>query len=169
MPTSKRQPLYSRPLDCFYFIFFAFHIVNFLCIDGQSFWPSWLVPTVLREVKEDYIRDSGDPFVQAFDNRDSRYLWFGVSVYGSLIFQNPVFVAGVWMLWTGELRSFLFFVRQTMETASHTHFLFFLGVTADDKRIYPIMAAYGILGTSFFSLSPNYVDYLLQLSLVSLS
>ena len=100
--TPGRRPLLSRPLDCFYLAFFAFHILNFVFIDGQSFYPAALIPASLRQVKLDYLRDSGDPFVKAFDRSDPAYVWFAVSVYGSLVFQNPVFVAGVWMLWKGE-------------------------------------------------------------------
>jgi hypothetical protein len=59
---------------------------------------------MLSQVKRDYIRDSGDPFVQAFDRKDSHYLWFAVSVYSSVVFQNQVFIAGVIMLWKGESR-----------------------------------------------------------------
>lgn len=99
---SSKQRLLSRPLDCFYFAFFVFHLVNFVCIDGQSFWPTSVVPRALQQVKQDYLRDSGDPFLSAFDKGDAKYAWFAVSVYSSLVFQNPVFVAGVWALWKGE-------------------------------------------------------------------
>lgn len=98
----NRKKLLSRPLDCFYFTFFTFHIINFLCIDGQSFWPSSFIPQVLKQVKINYLQDSGDPFVSAFDQGDTRYIWFTISVYGSLVFQNPVFIAGLICLWKGE-------------------------------------------------------------------
>jgi hypothetical protein len=155
VPVSEahRRPLSSRPIDCFYILYFTFHIVNFLCIDGQSFWPFWMVPSVLQGVKKDYLRDSGDPFIQAFDNGDSRYLWFNVSVYESLILQNPVFVAGVWLLWKGELRIVRRCTSQpsparTIEEGGGGLFLTFdiVSPLADDKRIYPILSAYGILG-----------------------
>jgi hypothetical protein len=100
-PGSKRG-LLSRPLDCFYFAFYVFHLVNFVCIDGQSFWPTSIVPRALQQVKQDYLRDSGDPFLIAFDKGEPKYVWFSVSVYSSLVFQNPVFVAGVWAMWNGE-------------------------------------------------------------------
>ena len=98
----RRTPLLQRRLDCFYFLYFAFHILNFICIDGQSFWPEQMIPQALRQVKLDYLRDSGDPFLTAFDKGDARYTWFAVSVYTALIVQNPIFVLAVIMLWKGE-------------------------------------------------------------------
>jgi hypothetical protein len=139
-PTSpsygSKRTLLSRPSDCFYFVFFVFHIINFLCIDGQSFWPIAIVPKALQKVKQDYLQDSRDPFLIAFDSNDIQYQWFAVSVYSSLLIQNPVFVAGVWMLWKGESITLILRVPYPLKRIS----------IADDKRIYPIMASYGLLG-----------------------
>ena len=97
----ERKPLLQRPLDAFYFAYFVFHILTFICIDGQNFYPPQFVPRVLRQVLQDYLHDSGDPFVKGLQAHDGQYTWFALSMYSSLVFQNPVFVAGSWCLWRG--------------------------------------------------------------------
>lgn len=102
MPATNRVLLRQRPLDAFYLVYFAFHILTFICIDGQNFYPEALVPATLKRVMSDYLRDSGDPFVKGLQAGDPRYTWFATSMYSSLVFQNPVFVAGIVCLWRGE-------------------------------------------------------------------
>lgn len=110
------KPLLKRPLDLFYFSYFIFNIITFLLIDGQNFYPSDLVPKALKEIVQQYLKDSGDPFVLALRSHDRHYIWFATSMWSSLLLQNPVYILAAWSLWK------------------------------DEKRIYPIMASYGMLG-----------------------
>lgn len=118
MPSSitSTKPLIKRPLDLFYFTYFIFNVITFLLIDGQNFYPSSLVPEALKRIVQDYLKDSGDPFVLALRSHDRQYIWFATSMWSSLVFQNPVYLLAIWGLWK------------------------------DEKRIYPIMASYGMLG-----------------------
>lgn len=118
MPSAltSTKPLLKRPLDLFYLTYFVFNVITFLFIDGQNFYPSNLVPEALKRVVQDYLKDSGDPFVLALRAHDRKYIWFATSMWSSLLFQNPVYLLSIWGLWK------------------------------DEKRIYPIMASYGMLG-----------------------
>lgn len=101
MASPQRRALRERPWDLFYFVYFIFHILVFLFIDGQNFYPPRLVPRALGAIVDDYLTRSSDPFVLALRAGDRRYLWFTTSMWSSLVFQNPVFVAGAWCLWYG--------------------------------------------------------------------
>lgn len=111
------RPLLKRPLDLFYFVFLVFNIFTFIFVDGQNFYPSNLIPHFMKQIVQDYLRDSGDPFVQALHKNDLRYIWFATSMQSELYFQVPIFVFGSWFIWK------------------------------DDKRIYPVLISYGLLAS----------------------
>ncbi|WFD30835.1 hypothetical protein MSPP1_001859 [Malassezia sp. CBS 17886] len=108
-------PLCERPLDAFYFAFFALHAVASMCVDIQGLVPASWVPHVFRAVLQDYLVKSGDPLVP--NAWYPRYMWFRVSMFSEFLLQVPTFVLGLWALWR------------------------------DDKRVYPLLIAYGAVAS----------------------
>lgn len=69
---------------------------------GQAFYPQSLIPQVLLQVKQDYLKQSNDPVVGKLEKPEMA--WFYMAVVLELVWQCPAFVLGIWGLVRGTSR-----------------------------------------------------------------
>jgi hypothetical protein len=91
----SRTPLTSRPLDLFYFSFFAvspvvslravvvrlnynpkMHLFFVVTVDLQPLYPTWLVPGPLKRLLEYHIQISNDPLTLGLLGQSRDFIWF---------------------------------------------------------------------------------------------
>lgn len=103
--TVRARTLTERPIDVLYLAYFGIHLVASLAIDAQLTYPPYsqrLFPKALRNVLQDYLTTSRDPFLLAAQRRSSDHVWFRVLLASETVFQIPCFVVALWGLWKGE-------------------------------------------------------------------
>ncbi|KAF8967636.1 transmembrane protein 6/97 [Flammula alnicola] len=106
----------ARPLDMFYFLFFAIHLPASFIVDLQYLYPPQLVPPFMRGLLNFYVDMSRDPLIGGIAGAfgDSAHLtWFKTFIVLEALFQIPVFVLGLRGLYRGS------------------------------RKIYPLLALYG--------------------------
>ncbi|KAJ7251359.1 transmembrane protein 6/97 [Mycena rebaudengoi] len=114
-----RAPLTSRPLDLLYFSFFLIHIPASLCLDFQPLYPPAMVPTVLRQLADFYMRTSNDPFIKgAFGHSSDPLIWFKSFIFLELFFQFPTFFIAARGLWKGTERIYVLVLVYGASTAT---------------------------------------------------
>ncbi|WFD18941.1 hypothetical protein MCAP1_001154 [Malassezia caprae] len=97
-------PLWKRPVDAFYFAFFALHLLASLCVDIQGLVPAHFVPAVFRNVLADYLAQSADPLLP--HAWAPRYAWMRMALLSEFVLQVPAFVLGLYALWTNDKRAY---------------------------------------------------------------
>lgn len=91
------QPLYKRPLDAFYALFFLSHLVFSLALDTQALFPRQYFPALLQQALDYFLTTSNDPLF-----RYGPKPWFKGFLWAELLFQCPVFIVGMIGLTKGE-------------------------------------------------------------------
>jgi hypothetical protein len=100
MVSKSRTPLTSRPLDLFYFSFFAvstpshsklrcsafndnpkMHLFFVVTVDLQPLYPTWLVPGPLKRLLEYHIQISNDPLTIGLMRQSRDFVWFKSFVF----------------------------------------------------------------------------------------
>lgn len=71
----------------------------------------------------DYLEQSADPLLP--HAWEPRYAWMRMALFSEFVLQVPAFVLGLYALWKGACTI----------------------LTADDRRLYPVLIAYGAIGT----------------------
>lgn len=71
-------------------------------VSGQIFYPSRMIPNILKKAKQDYLDQSRDPVVGRFGA--SKFAWFWMAVVLGLLWQCPIFLIGIWRLLRGKQR-----------------------------------------------------------------
>ncbi|WVQ81176.1 hypothetical protein IAT38_003298 [Cryptococcus sp. DSM 104549] len=103
----------GRRLDQLWFWFFIMHIPTTLLIDLQALYPPSIVPAPLSSFANWSIELTRDPVLGGVFSKDPSFGWLKCFMGVEGFFQLPVFVLGAWGLWH------------------------------NDKRIYPLIIAYG--------------------------
>eukprot|EP00243_Klebsormidium_subtile_P012380 TRINITY_DN7513_c0_g1_i2.p1 TRINITY_DN7513_c0_g1~~TRINITY_DN7513_c0_g1_i2.p1 ORF type:complete len:171 (+),score=5.11 TRINITY_DN7513_c0_g1_i2:123-635(+) len=89
-------PIWRRPVDLFFILFFVVHIPTAALLDAQSILPTdWFHEELLKLTKS-HIDSSGDPLVSANPP------WFKALVWCELIFQVPYFVVATYAFIRGK-------------------------------------------------------------------
>ncbi|WFD26063.1 hypothetical protein MNAN1_001038 [Malassezia nana] len=80
---TRAVPLWKRPVDAFYFAFFALHLCASLCVDN-------------------YLEQSADPLLP--HAWEPRYAWMRMALFSEFVLQVPAFVLGLYALWKDDRR-----------------------------------------------------------------
>lgn len=89
-------PIWRRPVDIFFILFFVVHIPTAALIDAQSILPSDWFHDELQILTKSHIVSTGDPLVSANPP------WFKALVWCELVFQVPYFVVATYAFIRGE-------------------------------------------------------------------
>lgn len=153
--SSLRKPLTSRPLDLFYVIFFAIHLLASSLIDSQVFLPTRCIPSPLRAVLDNFLLDTNDPLMRSALTGRSDQTWFMAALVAEMVIQLPIFALGIWALIKGEFISALFTELGFFLGAGLTWCMSRLFSSPDDKRIYPALILYASVGACSKTQSAN--------------
>ncbi len=108
----------KRPVDAIYIGFFLLHLIASLLVDGQAFYPPTLVPSALKQILADYIKDTNDPLISNVGT--PRFAWFTMMVALEMLIQVPAFFVGITGLWKGaEAATHLDDCMQSDPTSRH--------------------------------------------------
>lgn len=103
----RAKALTERPLDMLYLAYFVVHLVASIAVDAQLSYSPYsqrLFPQALRQVLEDYLVSSKDPFLLAAERGSSDHVWFRVLLTSEAVFQIPCFLVAIWGILKGECR-----------------------------------------------------------------
>ncbi|PVF96159.1 hypothetical protein CPB86DRAFT_524131 [Serendipita vermifera] len=95
------QPLFRRPLDILYLVFFLMHLCWALPFGGQALYPKWVTPQVAQDFVQNYIKDTNDPWMLAIWNRvpyPFEWVWTKVYLWFEMTVQVPIALASVYAL-----------------------------------------------------------------------
>ena len=93
----------GRPVDQFYFLFFAMHIPITLLVDIQTLYPpSLLARTPLPALMKWYLSWSRDPVLIGAAGSSWDWAWLRVFLHSEGYFQLPIFFIAAGMLWYSE-------------------------------------------------------------------
>ncbi|KAF9006043.1 hypothetical protein BDQ17DRAFT_1239476 [Cyathus striatus] len=116
-------PLSARPMDLVYFSFFAMHLPATLFLDLQGFYPTWLVPGVLKSFMDWYVHFSADPLIGQFGGYfgdSNSLLWFKSFAVLEMLFQLPTFILGMRGLYKGSRTIYVLLLAYGASTATTT-------------------------------------------------
>ncbi|CAO1626314.1 unnamed protein product [Parajaminaea phylloscopi] len=142
---------HRRKLDWVYIVFMGVHLLASVLVDGQIFYPEWLVPDSLRKVKADYLSQSHDSVVGGLGSPN--LAWFYMAVVLELLWQCPAFVAGMWYLFHDDWRVWPLLIGYSSLAFSSTLFVLWHLVAG------PEAASLSAANLQF--LLQNYVPFLL--------
>ncbi|KAJ7040750.1 transmembrane protein 6/97 [Mycena alexandri] len=113
------KSLTSRPLDLVYFSFFVTHIFASLCMDFQPLYPRALVPGVLRQLMDWYLRTSNDPLLKGvFGRGTDNIIWFKSFLFLEVVFQFPTFFLAARGLWNDSKKIYVLILVYAASTVT---------------------------------------------------
>ncbi|KZT59876.1 hypothetical protein CALCODRAFT_515787 [Calocera cornea HHB12733] len=100
-------PVYKRPLDMLYFVYFTFHIPVTLSMVVQLLLPKEVLPVSIQEFQDWYLAESGDPVLLGGFGRIGQpgiFAWSTASLYNETFLQFPIFFVALYGLWKASPR-----------------------------------------------------------------
>ncbi|KAG9035981.1 hypothetical protein FS837_001793 [Tulasnella sp. UAMH 9824] len=91
-----------RTLDKVYLWYFTIVLLLTIFIDTQDYWPEGTGPEFLRQIKQQYLVDSGDPLLTRTLGGRPQMAWFDSLVFQEFLFQFPalcLIVGGILRAW----------------------------------------------------------------------
>ncbi|KZT59877.1 hypothetical protein CALCODRAFT_515788 [Calocera cornea HHB12733] len=115
------SPLYKRPLDVFYFLWFLVNLPISLCLDMQHIYPEYLVPEQLKSIYTHWLELSSDPITLGglgLIGHPGQYTWCSIALWFETFLQIPTFFIGLWGLWNASRRANILILIYGASTAT---------------------------------------------------